>query len=141
MTLKTSVSEDTVGSLIRIPATGESEIEWPVKNRDETAESIYRLHRPYRNHATMTYSNYHQDFDYCKSVENALDERVYLRFLMWASPQQMEFRWPETSDECFASGPDIYAISGEDGVLLDEPKRLLEGRIVTIPKEYLTLGN
>lgn len=83
----------------------------------------------------MAFSQQLNDFYYQSSAEKALDEFVYGRYLMLASSQQMEFRWPETSDECFATGPDIYAISGEDGVLLDEPKLLLKSKIVAIPSE------
>ena len=112
-----------------------------MENRDKTAKLIYRLLWPYRNVDKMAFSDQLNDFYFRDIAEEALDELVYVRYLMLASSQQMEFRWPETSNECFATEPDIYAISGEDGVLLNEPKLLLKGKIITIPSEFLTSGN
>jgi hypothetical protein len=116
--------------------------DWPVENRDKTAELLRRLLWPYRNEKNMQFNKFTNKFCFTPgNAEESLDDFVYGRFLMLASPQKLEFRWPETSDTCFAAEPDIYATAGEDGVLLDEAKLWRKGKVVTMLSEDSTLEN
>ncbi|KAL3417943.1 hypothetical protein PVAG01_10953 [Phlyctema vagabunda] len=108
--------------------------------RDHAIESLCELLLPYADDKYLWHSQLEGPRISPGFYETFLISSIYMFFKLLESPEQLEVRWPESSETCFATHPDIYALAGEDGVQLDEPKLLRRGNRVTVLDDGSLLG-